>query len=524
MHIEEFVSIVEKNKTLGMEEYYAQYPRIEEAYQAFFDKTEKMQEKERAEAVKTLEESLQGMQFWQEIHLVSLLLRIAEDTVYINRMLARISRSTELTTENKFFLYYQMVRIRFLRPDIFDELSDEMMVRIYRQVYSDYERQMRDRFRFLPVNERNGNVVIVFISQFISQSHGPTKTVLDRCSVIKNVLHKTPVIINTMEFLPPRGRVPFYASKQGFYNEALFEADSVEYNEDKFAYVQCDYNMPNVQDAISILEIVKRLKPYYIINIGGNSIVSDICSNIVPTVTINTVPSARTMTEGQFQVMGRAITQEDREWMAKWNKSANHILQCRFTSAFKKQTHQYTRGELGLPENGFIGLVVGGRLGAECSQEFIDMLLEVMRQGVYVAFAGDMPTYDEIARANELFARQSINLEFQQDMLAVDEICDLYINPKRTGGGTSVAEALYKGLPAVTLNYGDVGLGAGADFWVEDYEQMVQQILRYKEDKAFYEEMSLKAEKRAAVLMDSTGEFVRLLEKVESLPEFYSHD
>ena len=56
------------------------------------------------------------------------------------------------------------------------------------------------------------------------------------------------------------------------------------------------------------------------------------------------------------------------------------------------------------------------------------------------------------------------------------------MNPKRNGGGSSVAEAVYKGLPAVTLPVGDVSAAAGESFRVADYGEMAETILKEQAD------------------------------------------
>ncbi|MDR1059864.1 MAG: flavodoxin, partial [Clostridiales bacterium] len=107
-----------------------------------------------------------------------------------------------------------------------------------------------------------------------------------------------------------------------------------------------------------------------------------------------------------------------------------------------------------------------------------------------------------------------------QDMLAVCEVCDLYVNPLRAGGGSSVAEAMFKGLPAVTLAHGDVAVGAGPDFCVESYEAMRAQIARYAADRGFYAEMSQKAKSRAAEIMDTDSALAEIVRAVVASPLF----
>lgn len=81
-------------------------------------------------------------------------------------------------------------------------------------------------------------------------------------------------------------------------------------------------------------------------------------------------------------------------------------------------------------------------------------------------------------------------------------------------------EAMVKGIPPVTLHYGDVALGSGEEFWVEDYDGMVKQIIRLKEDSEYYALMSQKARERAEVVMDSKKTFWEAFQYIETLPDF----
>lgn len=102
------------------------------------------------------------------------------------------------------------------------------------------------------------------------------------------------------------------------------------------------------------------------------------------------------------------------------------------------------------------------------------------------------------------------------DALAVIECCDLYVNPKRSGGGSSASEALYKGIPVVTLPNGDVSIAAGSEFWVKDYPKMQDTIMKYVVDKKFYREMSGVAKKRAEKLLDSEHGFGDVMQEILS--------
>ena len=147
------------------------------------------------------------------------------------------------------------------------------------------------------------------------------------------------------------------------------------------------------------------------------------------------------------------------------------------------------------------------------------MLEPVLAQGAVLVIIGVMKQYQQLCSASPVFKEHSVYLGMQEDVLAVLDCCDIYVNPRRIGGGTSVIEAMYKGLPAVSLEYGDVALGAGTEFCVADYKEMQAQLVRLMKDKAYYQELSDKAKQRAAYMLDSDGAFVDIvnafLEKVK---------
>lgn len=435
-------------------------------------------------------------------------------------LIKRSIADAELNKENKFFVYYQCVRLNFLYPEMVDYDIEELLDDLYSDIFQSYRAEVAESYEMIPRDERNKDLVVVFTSQVLGLNHGPTKTLLDRCEILEKTLNKNVFIINTAECASGYGRIKFFRSETANYVKELTDEQYLTYEDRKYAFLQCPQEMPNVTVIRQILEVIKEEKPYFILTIGGNSIVSDICSNVVPTLTISTVPSAKSMTRGQFQTIGRKISETDCQWLEKHGYSKEHIIESIFTSAFKEQTHLYTREELGLPKEGFVAVITGARLDFEISEECIKLILELNKAGIYVAFMGKFERYGEIVATNEVLKKYTINLGLQEDVLAVNECCDLYINPKRVGGGTSVAEALFKGLPVVTMDFGDGALGAGEDFFVTDYCDMYHKILRYAKDKEFYEIMSKKAKERAKTLMDSKQHFVKIIETMENSEQF----
>lgn len=452
--------------------------------------------------------------------IMSFLLYATKNQTLYCEMIDYCMKDSEITKETKFFLYYQFVRFNFINQEAVSDEVEDLLDDLYSCIYQEYYMQVEEEYTFIPKVERKSDFVIVLISQILDMGHGPTKTLLDRCRILEEVLNKKVYIINTAECMSKNGEVKFFGKGTANYLAEFCNKEWLEYNGREYLFYQCPEEMPSVPIIREILEVIKTEKPYFILTIGGNSIVSDICSNVIPTIAISLAPSDKTITRGQFQAIGRRISDREEKWMIKHNYSKEHMIESLFTSAFKAQTHKYTREQLGLPKEGVIAVLIGGRLDWDIDAKCLKMLFKLMEKGIYIAFVGEFLRYDKIANENEIFKQYGVNLGFQDDVLAVCECCDLYINPKRMGGGTSVAEALHKGLPVVTMNYGDGAVGTGEDFWVVDYDEMYRKVLKYASDKEFYDLMSNKAKERAVRLMDSETEFVKIITKMEQSENF----
>ncbi len=439
-----------------------------------------------------------------------LLDHISEVRIY-EEYLSVVHLDKSLNWDEKYFLWFQISKKLFAKANI----SSEKLINQQWLLYETLYQQFSSYFLDIPsIDNRNENLIFITTQQFLNMKHGPTKTVLDRAYILKK-LYQNVVIINTAELLGGKP-LELLHGEFGRYNKDLLKAEKIKYKDEMFSFVQLDNNMPNIENSREFLEFVIKYKPLYIVNIGGNSLLMDICSKVVPVININTVPSSLTCTKATVQVIGRQLTKKEENLLALLGKTKENVIVGRFTSSLKPQVNKYTRKELDIPEEQFVMALIGGRLTQEVTQEFIDMIDQILQKDVMLIIIGTMDNYEKICRNDSIFGKNAVYLGQQEDVLAILDLCDLYVNPKRTGGGTSVIEAMYKGCPAVTLNSGDVALGAGPDFCVDTYEEMQKQILRYMEDKEFYREMSIKAKKRADYMLDSESAFFEIIHQFEN--------
>lgn len=422
----------------------------------------------------------------------------------------------EMSWRSCYHVYWQIQLIVFNDKQYQLKYIKEKQVELYRNIVNAMKSELGAELKPIPVEERNKDFVIVGTCQFLSLSHAPTKTALDRCSTLIRKMNKQVMLINSAEMLSGDYKMPWYKRAISSYLENYLECDLINYQGLKIPFFQCDNIMPDVDTMMEIIRTIQHLKPLYMVQIGGSSLMTELCNELIPTITVATVPSDLTITTGQFQVIGRKLQEEDRGFLKTLGKDESHVIEGRFTCSLPVQKTTISRSDMKASEEDFLCAVVGARLNSEVTEEFVEMMLSVEDNNVKFVFIGEFDEgYEKYLKQYEGFEDRVINIGFIANVLGCLEQCDLYVNPIRTGGGTSVIEAMNEGLPAVSTNFGDVALGAGEAFCVDDYEEMAKAIVHYKQDKQYYNEMSLKAKQRAEEMLDTDKAFCGILKEAE---------
>lgn len=412
------------------------------------------------------------------------------------------------TWDEKYYLYWQIVAQLFRKSKYENEEIIKLKYELYQNIYKEYAENFKGLEK---IEQRNKNLVLVTVQQFLGMAHAPTKTTLDRAYVLKKTLGKQVIIINTVEQYGGK-RVPFSSAMVGNY---LNNIDSqIIYKDTVFPFMQFDNNMPNIENSQEFVNYIQKYRPEYIVNVGGNSLLMDLCNNIVPVLNVNTI-TRLVCTDAYIQNIGRKLSLDDETLLKHMNKTKENVIEGRFTLTLEAQKYSFTREQLDIPEKAFIMTIVGTRLTDEVTEEFIKVLHPAFEQNALLFIIGNMSTYEEYCKKDRLFGDHAIYLGIQDDLLAWMELCNLYVNPKRIGGGISAMNAMYKGCPVVTINNGDVATNVGMDFWVETYEEMSEKILKYMNDKEYFNEMSNKALIQAEKVMDSNTAFTEIIDEFE---------
>lgn len=447
-----------------------------------------------------------------KILLSSVLFNIFDESRYLEYLLNILIESNSINKYNRFFAYSQCERYKFISNNISDEKISFMIEKLYDKIYKEFLNDLSEQYSPIPKGERNSNTVFVVTSQYLSMNHAPTKIALDVCYNLTKNLNKKVILINTKEVCTLKGIIQMGRIAVANALDYLDNIDVIKYKNIKIPFYQAKEQMPSENEIINILNMLEKHKPSMIINIG-TTLVGDLCTKIIPTVTIPLEVNG--YSKSTFYVINN---EEDyKNYSSKHIRNKKSFIITKTAFELKPQKNILSKEELEIPQNKFIIAVVGNRLNHEIDEKFLEVLEESCKlNNSYVLFIDNFKFSES---QNVKYKNLMINCKsmgYQEDLLAVLENIDIYVNPQRKGGGTSAIYAMYLGKPVVTLNYGDVAAIAGMEFCVNDYKIMLDKISKYYTDKEFYDKKSNIAQKRALELTDMSKYIKDVYEKTKN--------
>lgn len=161
-----------------------------------------------------------------------------------------------------------------------------------------------------------------------------------------------------------------------------------------------------------------------------------------------------------------------------------------------------------MPEDKFILVITSINQQYKDISAFVEILEKVCQNGCYVVFTGIKNNYSDLIENYPTISKYSSFIGDCDDMLALMEISDLYVSPDRNNSDFSVIEAFSRKVPGVYLSKGDACIVGGEEFAVNSFDEMDKQIIKYKEDKEYYNQMANLAKKRANLMISADGTMV----------------
>ena len=444
------------------------------------------------------------------IYLCSYLLNCYSRVEYLELILEAISVSDMYNVLQKRFLLDQIEAYRFRNPLVTSELCDKLEQKIYDEVVA--ELQGKIKVTVAKKECRNPKEVVVLTDYFLSEKHAPTHSTLERCYTLQKKCGKNVSIVSIAENIPG-ATVPYYNVIYPNVVDILDGLHTYVYKGEEFTIYQSKWQDNEMERYQEIVSYVEKINPYYIVYVGNRNPIADLLNQYCPVVTVATIFSKLPQSRTAFAMLGRNATEEEHK------KSSYEIVEVPFTFELTEKLRDYTRKELCIPKDKFVMAVVGNRLDADVTDEFLAYMKKI--ENGFLLFLGSFHTYEEKKQKFSYLEDRSLSMGQVKDVVGILECADIYVNPKRQGGGFSVIEAFHVGIPAVSIAYGDVYAAAGADFCVNSYEEMVEEIERYFSDKEYYEQKSMRAKEREKEMTNGAEVFADGIQQMLASKKFY---
>ena len=401
-------------------------------------------------------------------------------------LIIEVINNESLEAKNKYFLLWQYLRFYFVQ-NIQKKPQYKNLWLLYRNIFQEYA-ILFNSLNYISKEERNKNLIILVTGQFLTEEHAPTMFTLERAYHLIKDFEKDVLIINTADFAPVVGYVNFYNAEVGNKISDYTNFNQIQYKDVYIPFYQSSVDMPNETEIVNILSIIQEYKPYFVLNIGSANLTADLCSKILTTVSLPTTVDLA-ISESQIHIdCNNDINKEKEMFLKDICIDQRSIIKSDLAYSEIMKTKTFKKQDFKLPEDKFLIAIIGNRLDSEITEEFVDVLIDILEFDVYFVFIGKFDTYEKHCKNNSLLRKNSIFLGRLENLYSIMNIFDLVLNPPRIGGGTVAYWSILNEVPLLTLNHGDANNITQNKFSVKNYEEMKKEIEKYLKNKDFYDE------------------------------------
>jgi hypothetical protein len=296
--------------------------------------------------------------------------------------------------------------------------------------------------------------VVVLTQQFLESFHAPTKDALEFAWFLSQNYAKEVMIVSSCEYSShPSGSVlPLALSRvlQDYANE-----ETVSYKDKVFRYFQPQKGRFSLETIPQTVAAIEAFDPAMILVVGGRNLLAELFVKRAFVLFYPTTSKLPMLSKPNF-FMWREPTVAESSLLDSEGLRTSYLFHQHPGFEVPTQKISLSRKDWYIPEDAFVFAVVGVRLDADIKSEFLDMLEDVIHDPrAYIVFAGHFSGYRQVVASRESLADRCRFLGFQDDIMAVYSICNCYLNPRRTGGGSAIVYALAAGLPSLSCPVGD---------------------------------------------------------------------
>ncbi|MCI8483301.1 MAG: glycosyltransferase [Lachnospiraceae bacterium] len=387
---------------------------------------------------------------------------------------------------------------------------------LYKKNMISFGNMLDINYPYISLEQREKKRIVIVTGQLLGVNHSPTEIVLNIAYVLQKHLRWEVLL-----FVCPCNRKP----PEDLWYDPIYENSlkkfsdrpmKMEFKDAVFQGYQIDMGDTSLKEYGMMLSLIHAWNPYFVLDMSTTNAVAGLIGKFT---TLVSFPMSIECPISEAEILLR-IGQMDEEMEKEYTEMMGEhqkqlILEEEFPVISKTSRKDYTREELGLPEEKFLIAIVGNRLDLDVTEEFVQIMKKILTKTSKASFVfiGKKKGIEKHF-TDEIFAGNVYYLGYCSDLMGTYKALDLYLNPKRMGGGYSGGMALRAGVPVVTLPECDVAYNCGEEMIVQNYEEMIDDVCFCVDDKDFYEK-----KRECAGKYGKKNEDEQLLQCVEEILE-----
>ncbi|WP_096635449.1 glycosyltransferase [Clostridium cochlearium] len=430
--------------------------------------------------------------FEEKIYMLSLCVLLKSERTVLSEKIIEILNNDK---DNLIFHFHMTYNIFAFQWNDNLELSNKVYIGIRKEIIKLGE--LFKKQAKIKVNEKTSvndkNRIAIHYDQLLSLQHAPTILALKMAKNLKKYCKDCEVkifaednfIVNSDEVIFPYG----YSSVESLRCREIHKECLKNYN------VEVYYSNPaksKLERTKEIVEEINKFDPTVIYSTSDVSLAREVLYPYYPIVyqthggtNFSTLCDAYVL-YGNSQKEKLLEINNDIKLIDE-NKIYINEQPCSYRKKFKES---YKKINLGLKEDTFVMVTVGNRLNAEVSDEFVDLIAPFIIEKDNVAWIlvgpKDIP-YITQKYKDLINEKKIIKINYEEDLLSLYKICDVYINPVRNGGAGSVSIAMQGGVPSIVEKTSqDSVFAIGEENCVDnDKEAYIYELTKLYEDKDY---------------------------------------
>lgn len=408
-------------------------------------------------------------------------------------------------------IYWSMQRQIFLGridPERVGGFCREDLFAFYRSFVAEVGR----RFSVNPVpwrgTHRTVRTAALVTNQFLSPQHQPSRDLLKQAMQLQ--ARGVEVLIVNTNMMPDRYHSPFVPPFAAEIEASLDGRQILSYGGREFPIISSAAPGLTAAKVNGFIGAIDQADPDIVIAVGGSVLVADLLAAARPGLCLQTTTGYTVSLAPLILDFGGSTPPGGNDHYARaWRPF-------RLGLSLRRNPEPLTRADYDIGEGAFLAVVIGNRLDQEVDDAFLRLIgrLLAAEPRMEVAFAGTVEALPRrlAAQAGAGRLRCLGHVDRINGLLAVS---DVYLNPRRTGGGASAMQALEEGVPVVTFATGDVASVAGDAHCVADADAYVTRTLALAADGGERERARALARNRYRALVEEGGDGEALLSYVD---------